>query len=135
MQVSNKVAQHKLYYLPGMCETDRFRMLFLLWFRKYLKFSVLIVIPIRNSLLQYFWFWFQMGIYYFDTFGFDFEKNCLLFWFFCEPLTIIWHLHLKIIAIVTSLLLNKTLYWFLFQFLTRQLFTFRFWFCFRTFCR
>ena len=86
----------------GMCETDWFRMLFRLWFRKYSKFSVLIAISIRNSLIQYFWFWFRIGIYYFKTFGFDFEIKCLFFWFFCEPLTIIGHWEWKIIAIMTS---------------------------------
>ena len=120
--------------IAGMCETDWFRMLFRLWFRKYSKFSVLIAISIRNSLLRHFWFRFRIGIYYFDTFGFDFEIKCLFFWFFCKPLTIIRHWELKITAIMTSLLLNKTLYWFLFQFWTRQLFAFRFWFWFWTFC-
>ena len=118
-----------------MCETDWFQMHFWLWFRKYSKFSVSIAILIRNSLLRHFWFRFRIGIYYFDTFGFNFEIKFLFFWVFCKPLTIIRHWELKITAIMTSLLLNKTLYWFLFQFWTRQLFAFRFWFWFWTFCR
>ena len=121
--------------VPGMCETDWFRMLFRLWFRKYSKFLVLIAILISNSLLRHFWFRFRIGIYFFDTFGYDFEIKCLFFWFFCKPLPIIRHWELKITAIMMSLLLevNKTLYWFLFQFWTRQLFAFRFWFW--AFCR
>ena len=124
--------QLHMTYLARMCETDWFRMDFWLWFR---KFSVFVAISNNNSLLRHFWLWFRIAIYYFDTFGFDFEIQSLVLWLLCEPFTIFGHWFLEILVIMTSLLLNKTLYWFLFQFWTRLLFAFRFWFWFRTFCR
>ena len=123
----------KQVQVARMCETDWFRMDFWLWFRKFSKFSVLVAISNKNSLLQHFWLWFRIGIYYFDTFSFDFEIQSLVLWLLCEPLTTFGHLFLENLIIMTSLLLNKTFYWFWFLFWTRHQKTFRFWFWFRTF--
>ena len=107
-------------YTARMCETDWFRMDFWLWFRKFSKFSILVAILNNNSLLRHFWLRFRIAIYYFDTFGFDFEIQSLVLWLLCEPFTTFGHWFLEILVIMTSLLLNKTFYRFWFLFWTRH---------------
>ena len=75
-----------------------------------------VTISNKNLPTRHFWLRFRIGIYYFDTFGFDFEIQSLVLWLLCKPFTTFGHWFLEILVIMTSLLLNKTFYrfWFLF---------------------